>query len=144
MESSQNIVILGDLNEDLLNENYINLRDILLTNSLQNVITVPTRGRALLDPVIVSDDLTVYDSGVLTNPNQISDHSATFFNTPTQLLSVRRACRRNLVFTDLLAFAIDFLVVAQVYSGALRHFFRSLTTAGDNRDRPWAILLSHS
>ena len=78
MESSQNIVILGDLNADLLNENYRNLRDILLTNSLQNIITVPTRGRALLDPVIVSDDLTVYEPGVLTNPNQISDHSATF------------------------------------------------------------------
>ena len=82
MESSQNIVILGDLNEDLLNENFRNLRDILLTNSLQNIITVPTRGRALLDPVIVSDDLTVYDSGVLTNPNQISDHSATFLILP--------------------------------------------------------------
>ena len=59
------IVILGDLIEDLLKENYRNLRDILLTNSLHNIITVPTRGRALLDPVIVSDDLTVYDSGVL-------------------------------------------------------------------------------
>ena len=78
MEFSQNIVILGDLNEDLLNENHRNLRDILLTNSLQNIITVPTRARALLDPVIVSDDLTVYDSGVLANPDRISDHSATF------------------------------------------------------------------
>ena len=45
------------------------------------------------------------------------------------------ACRRNLVLTDLLTFAIDFLVVAQVYSGPLRNFFQSLTTAGDNRDR---------
>ena len=82
MEFSQNIVILGDLNEDLLNENYRNLRDILLTNSLQNIITVPTRARALLDPVIVSDDLTIYDSGVLANPDRISDHSATFLTLP--------------------------------------------------------------
>ena len=44
-------------------------------------------------------------------------------------------CRRNLVLTDLLAFGYDFWDVAQVYSGALRHFFRSLTTAGDNRDK---------
>ena len=56
MELCQNIVILGDLNEDLLNENYRNLRDILLTNSLQNIISVPTRGRALLDPIIVPDE----------------------------------------------------------------------------------------
>ena len=82
MEFSQNIVILGDLNEDLLNENHRNLRDILLTNSLQNIITVPTRARALLDPVIVSDDLTVYDSGVLANPDCISDHSTTFLILP--------------------------------------------------------------
>ena len=65
IESSRNIIILGDLNEDLLNDNFRNLRDILLTNSLQNIIQVPTRGRALLDPILVSDDLTAYDSGVL-------------------------------------------------------------------------------
>ena len=48
---------------------------------------------------------------------------------------VPQPCRRNLVLTDLLAFPIDVLVVAQVYSGAPRHFFRSLTTAADNRYR---------
>ena len=47
MDLCQNIVILGDMNEDLLNENYRDLRDIRLTNSLQNIISVPTRGRAL-------------------------------------------------------------------------------------------------
>ena len=33
------------------------------------------------------------------------------------------------------SFCYWFLDVAQVYSGALRHVFRSLTTAGDNRER---------
>ena len=82
MEHSQNIVILGDLNEDLLNENYKNLRDIMMINSFQNVITEPTRGRAILDPILVPDDLTTYDSGVIANPSQISDHSATFLLLP--------------------------------------------------------------
>ena len=82
MEYSQNIVILGDLNEDLLNENYKNLRDIMMTNSFQNIITEPTRGRALLDPILVPDDLTTYDSGVIANLSQISDHSATFLILP--------------------------------------------------------------
>ena len=48
---------------------------------------------------------------------------------------IRDACRRNLVLTDSLAFAIDFWMLPRYNSGALRHFFRSLTTTGDNRDR---------
>ena len=78
MEYSQNIVILGDLNEDLLTESYNNLRDIIMTNSFENIITKPTRGRNFLDPILTPDDLTSYDSGVIVNPSQISDHSATF------------------------------------------------------------------
>ena len=82
MEYSQNIVILGDLNEDLLNENYKNLRDIIMTNSFQNIITVPAKGRALLDPILTPDDLTSYESGVIANPSKIFDHSATFLIFP--------------------------------------------------------------
>ena len=77
MDSSRNTITLGDLNEDFLNENYRNLHDIVMTNSLQNVINVPTRGRSLLDPILVPDDLIVYDSGVLSIPIEITDHSAT-------------------------------------------------------------------
>ena len=47
MEISENIIILGDLNEDLLNANIRNIRDILLTNSLQNIIAEPTREGSL-------------------------------------------------------------------------------------------------
>ena len=82
MEFSQNLVIVGDLNEDLLNDNYRNLHDLLLANSLQNIISVPTRERALLDPIIVADDLTAYDCGVLPNPNEISNHLATYIVLP--------------------------------------------------------------
>ena len=70
---------MGDFNEYLLNDNQFRyLRDTLLANSLQHIISVPTRGRALLDPNIVTDDLSAYDSGVLPNPNEISDHLATY------------------------------------------------------------------
>ena len=82
MELSQNLVIVGDLNEDLLNDNFRYLRYTLLANSLQNIISVPTRGRALLDTIIVTDDLSAYDSGVLPNPNEISDHLATYIVLP--------------------------------------------------------------
>ena len=44
MEITRNIIIVGDLNEDLLNVFFHNLQDILIINSLQNVIAEPTRG----------------------------------------------------------------------------------------------------
>ena len=47
-----NIIILGDTNEDLLYPNMHNLKDVLLLNSLHNIISEPTRQLALLDPII--------------------------------------------------------------------------------------------
>ena len=49
---------------------------------LNNVITEPTRDRALLDPVLTSFDQTVLDSGILQVPPEISDHCATFITIP--------------------------------------------------------------
>ena len=49
LEPSENIILVGDLNEDLLNNNVNNLKDVMLMNSLHNVITLPTRNTALLD-----------------------------------------------------------------------------------------------
>lgn len=81
-EMSKAIVILGDLNEDLLNVNNHNLKNVLLVNSLKNIKIEPTRGCALLDPVITSCDQTILDSGVLEIPPNISDHSATYITIP--------------------------------------------------------------
>lgn len=82
IESSKNLIIVGDLNEDLLNSNYHNLKNVLMENSLHNIISEPTRGRAPLDPIIISDDLITLNSGVLTTPGEISDHSATYVFIP--------------------------------------------------------------
>ncbi|MCG7867669.1 MAG: hypothetical protein JAY74_15080 [Candidatus Thiodiazotropha taylori] len=82
LESSGNIILVGDLNEDLLNDNVNNLKDVMLMNSLRNVITLPTRNTALLDPVIVPDEMIVLDSGIITSPNEFSDHSATYIRIP--------------------------------------------------------------
>ena len=73
-----------DLNEDLLNPNYRNLRDILLINSLQNVITNPTRQDAILDPIVIPDDMHYLDAGILSIPDNISDHKATNVILPFQ------------------------------------------------------------
>ena len=82
LEISNNLILVGDLNEDLLNINYRNLRDILLINSLQNVISSPTRQNAILDPILIHEDMPYCDSGVIDTPTNISDHKATFLIIP--------------------------------------------------------------
>ena len=82
LEISNNLILVGDLNEDLLNINYRNLRDILLINSLQNVISSPTRQNAILDPILIHEDMPYCDSGVIDTPANISDHKATFLIIP--------------------------------------------------------------
>ena len=62
-----NIIILGDMNEDLLkyvlkrvNPKMHNFKDVLLNKviiSLQNILSHPTRQLALLDPIILHEDM---------------------------------------------------------------------------------------
>ena len=78
MEITNNIIILGDLNEDLLNPNFRKLKDVLIINSLHNIITEPTRLNALLDPIIIPTNMHFFDSGVLPNPPEVTDHCATY------------------------------------------------------------------
>ena len=73
---------MGDFNEDILNPNNQNLKNVLLINSLNNIITEPTRGRALLGPILISFDQTVLDRGTLQVPPDISDHPAIFITLP--------------------------------------------------------------
>ena len=58
--------------------NFHNLKDLLLINSMINVITEPTRQHAILDPIIIPEDFPFVDSGVIDVPNNISDHKATY------------------------------------------------------------------
>ncbi|MCG8094922.1 MAG: endonuclease/exonuclease/phosphatase family protein [Candidatus Thiodiazotropha endolucinida] len=62
---TRNLIILGDLNEDLFNDNYQNLKELILLNSLQNTVTVATRQSALLDHIIIFDDMQFLDSGTI-------------------------------------------------------------------------------
>ena len=81
---TKNVIIVGDLNEDLLNPNFHNLKDLLLLNSLENVIIEPTRQQAILDPIIISDDLSFFRFWHYYHPSTISDHKATFIRIPFQ------------------------------------------------------------
>ena len=46
-----------------------NLRNLLLLNSVINIISEPTRQQAILDPIIIPDDMDYLDSGILVNFN---------------------------------------------------------------------------
>ena len=81
-EISRNLILVGDLNEDLLIMNCRTLRDILLINSMQNVINDATRQNAILDPIIIFDDMSYTDCGVTDTPAHISDHKATYLIIP--------------------------------------------------------------
>ena len=74
LDTTNNIIILGDLNEDLFNQNMHNLKDVLLINSLHNIIAEPTRQLALLDPIILHEDMTPLNQGIIKVPSEISDH----------------------------------------------------------------------
>ena len=56
----------------------------MLINSLQNVITNPTRQDAILDPIVIPDDMHYLDAGILSTPDNISDHKATYVILPFQ------------------------------------------------------------
>ena len=66
----------------------------MLVNSMQNVINEPTRGRALLDPIIVNFDQIVLDCEVLSIPSAVSDHNATYIEIPFEY-NVRNIFKRK-------------------------------------------------
>lgn len=82
LEFSNRIIIVGDLNEDQLNEQNHYLKDLLSMNNLENVIQEPTRittsSATLLDVIVVSEDERILHSGIVQTDPTISDHSAVY------------------------------------------------------------------
>lgn len=76
------IVLVGDINIDFLNMQNTQLRDCLSLFNLTNVIEEPTRvtenSSTLIDPIIVSDNCKVLDSGTMDVDEYVSDHKATY------------------------------------------------------------------
>ena len=82
------------MNEDLLNPNMHNLKDVLLLNSLHNIISEQIRIRklALLDPITLHDDMSPLNQGIIRVPPDISDHCATYVNLPFEILLEMSGC----------------------------------------------------
>ncbi len=91
ISTSNRIILVGDINEDQLNDQNRKLRNIMNLNSLRNVITSPTRvtdtTSTLIDPILVDQDQPILKSDVLPIPPDISDHKATLVILPHELSS---------------------------------------------------------
>ena len=70
------------MNEELLNPNRQNLKDILLLNSLRNIISEPTCQLALVDSRILHEHMAHLSQGIIKVPSEISDHCATYVQIP--------------------------------------------------------------
>ena len=66
------------MNEDLLIPNMHKLKDVLLLNSLHNLISKPTRHLALLDPIILHKDMSHLSQDIIKVLPEISGHFATY------------------------------------------------------------------
>ena len=69
------------MNEDLLKTMH-NLKDVLLLNSLYNIISEPTRQLALLDLIILHKDMSHLNQCIIKVSPEISDHCATYVHIP--------------------------------------------------------------
>ena len=91
---TENIIITGDLNVDLLTQTNHKLNEILTLYDLTNVINEPTRMGALLDPVIVSNIDIVVDFELIGADRSISDHNATLINIKIPVLNQKTYMRK--------------------------------------------------
>jgi hypothetical protein len=82
LEHKQHLILVGDVNEDQLNMQNHDFKDILLTNDMNNIINSPTRvnhnSQTLPDPIALTNKIQIFDSGVFETDNEISDHYGTF------------------------------------------------------------------
>lgn len=89
-DESDKIIVVGDLNVDFLNIPHTHLvKDLLSSYFLENTITEPTRvtqnTSTLIDPILVTRDVSFFDSGVLDVHHTISDHKATYIYVKSNL-----------------------------------------------------------
>ena len=98
---------------------------------LQNTITDTTRQHAILDPILIPDDLPYLDSGTLTIPSEISDHKATFIRFPFQYHCQKTYERLVLLYKKANFDQLKQLVVNhnwdRLYDGSINEAFEKFT-----------------
>ena len=78
---------------------------------MTNVIRKPTRQQAILDPIIIPEDLPFLDSGSLDVPDNINDHKATYITLPFQYDTERAFNRLSYLYKN-----ANFTLIKQILS----------------------------
>ena len=104
---SKNVIVVCDINEDMLGSTFHNLKDIIIVNSMMNVINIPTRGNALLDPIFIPTDLEYSDCGTFLLPQAISEHRLRIYQSPFHIrhshaLKKPFGCTKGLIMNNLI------------------------------------------
>ena len=78
LDHTDNFIIVGDINEDQLNPTSRKFKELLMINNLVNIINEPTRvtphSATLIDPIAISNNISVSHSCICHTPSVISDH----------------------------------------------------------------------
>jgi exonuclease III len=84
MENNCNLIIIGDLNDDLFKNSNHHLKDLIRNMGLTQLIKEPTRpvSNSLLDPIICNKPQLVNSSGTL--PPVCSDHVPVYVTLKTR------------------------------------------------------------
>ncbi len=90
-ETSNKIIIVGDINEDQLDLRNHHFKDVLLLNNMSNVIIDATRvsptSRTLIDPIAITNNIQSLHSGIFQTDSDLSDHYGTYMYSKTDLIS---------------------------------------------------------
>jgi len=98
LDLNQNVIMLGDINEDQFKHNSRLFQSISLYN-MRNVISQATRVTAntatLIDPILISDTISCLNSEVIPIPQTVSDHHATAIHVTIPLIN-SKPIQRNI------------------------------------------------
>ena len=84
LDENCNIICLGDLNINFMANIPTNNRDIIFINGFVNIINKPTHfdnrtgNYSLLDPILITDSISIIDSDTLHVNREVSDHDGTY------------------------------------------------------------------
>ena len=83
LDENNNIICLGDLNNNFMSDLPQSLKDIIFINGLVNIISKPTHfnttgSDSLLDPILVTDSIRAIDTDTIPIDRNISDHDGTY------------------------------------------------------------------
>ena len=156
---SQNLILLGDFNENLLDPQLHHLADLIDSFNMLQILREPTRltptSQTLIDPIIVGRPNIVNASGVRVT--SVSDHCLTYaslnFKLPSIIAYKRLIYKYNVANWDAMADKLDLTnwtailnsnnadnsakIITSIIIKTVQEFTPHKNIRFTNRDKPW-------